>query len=94
MQDGSTLTVAQVRDVMSSVVHGFDASSLDEERPFFELGIDSLDAAQVLMAIEERFGLRVADGDFELCDSLANIVRYFATRSPSSSGESPPARTA
>ncbi len=94
MQGNPPLTVAQVRDVMSGVVHGFDVASLDEERPFFEMGIASLDAAQLLMAIEERFGLRVADGEFELCDSLANIVRYFAARAPTGSGEPVPVRPA
>jgi acyl carrier protein len=74
------LTVARVREVMASVLTTFDVAALDEERPFFEVGIDSLDQAQILMAIEERFGLRVADGEFDRCDSLANVVRYFAER--------------
>jgi len=94
MHGETQLTVDQVRDAVASVVHGFDVAALDAERPFFEIGIDSLDQAQVLMAIEERFGLRVADGDFELCDSLANVVRYFASRTTTAPGKATPAPAA
>jgi acyl carrier protein len=41
------------------------ASDIDDDEPLFGagLGLDSLDALQLAMAIEERFGIQVPDGD-------------------------------
>jgi acyl carrier protein len=45
---------------------GRDPASIDDEAPLFGeggLGLDSLDALQIAMFVEERFGVRVPDGD-------------------------------
>ncbi len=41
------------------------AADIDEQAPLFGegLGLDSLDALQLAMAIEERFGVRLPEGD-------------------------------
>ena len=75
---GMQLTTAQVRDVIGERIDTFDQRALAEETCFFDIGLDSLDQVQILLAIEQRFGLRVADGDFEKCDSIQAIVDYFA----------------
>jgi acyl carrier protein len=42
-----------------------DPMSLDPHADLFrgELGLDSLDAVQILTAVERHFGIRVSDGD-------------------------------
>ena len=65
---GMQLTTAQVRDVIGERIDTFDQRALAEETCFFDIGLDSLDQVQILLAIEQRFGLRVADGDFEKCE--------------------------
>src|SRR6188472_2715498 len=45
---------------------GKDPGSIQDEAPLFGeggLGLDSLDALQIAMFVEERFGVRVPDGD-------------------------------
>jgi acyl carrier protein len=56
-----------VREIKNLLVEELDLApgvEIDEMAPLFGegLGLDSLDALQIAMAIEERFGVRVPDG--------------------------------
>ena len=56
-----------VREIKNLLVEELDLApgvEIDETAPLFGegLGLDSLDALQIAMAIEERFGIRVPDG--------------------------------
>jgi acyl carrier protein len=51
---------------------GRDPASIDDDAPLFgtavagenpSLGLDSLDALQLAMSVEERFGVRIPEGD-------------------------------
>ncbi|MCL2724612.1 MAG: phosphopantetheine-binding protein [Polyangiaceae bacterium] len=65
---------------------GRDPAALDDDAPLFGdggLGLDSLDALQVAMLMEERFGVRVPEGDearpiFRSVRSLAEFVEQNA----------------
>jgi acyl carrier protein len=53
------LIVAELR------LPGRDPDSIDDDTPLFggTLGLDSLDALQLAISLEERFGVRVPEGD-------------------------------
>jgi acyl carrier protein len=63
---------------------GRDPASIADDAPLFSrekagLGLDSLDALQIAMLVEERFGVRVPEGDearaiFMSVTSLAQFV--------------------
>ncbi len=64
---------------------GRDPSSIDDEAPLFGdlhsggLGLDSLDALQIAMLVEEKFGIRVPEGDearpiFRSVSSLSEFI--------------------
>jgi acyl carrier protein len=61
---------------------GKTADGIDEDAPLFGtggLGLDSLDALQIAMLIEEKFGVRVPEGDearpiFKSVSTLAEFV--------------------
>lgn len=61
---------------------GKNPDAIDEDAPLFGtggLGLDSLDALQIAMLIEEKFGVRVPEGDearpiFKSVSSLAEFV--------------------
>jgi len=61
---------------------GRDPSSIDDDGLLFGsdgLGLDSLDALQIAMLVEEKFGIRVPEGDearpiFKSISSLAELV--------------------
>ena len=63
-------------------LRGRDPDAIADDAPLFEqdgLGLDSLDALQIAMLIEEKFGVRVPEGDearpiFATVASLAAFV--------------------
>lgn len=71
------LTERQVRAAIESAVDrigGVEAIGI--ATGFDDWGLDSLDHAQILIRIEELYGLQVADGDFDECRSIAAIIDY------------------
>jgi acyl carrier protein len=63
-------------------LRGKTAEQIVDDEPLFGagLGLDSLDALQLAMAIEERFGIQVPEGDeakeiFASVTALADFVR-------------------
>ena len=57
----------QLKELMISELNleGKAPSDIDDAGPLFGegLGLDSLDALQLAMSIEERFGVRIPEGD-------------------------------
>ena len=47
-----------------------DASFIDD------LGADSLDLVELIMALEEEFGIEIPDGDAEKVVSVGDVVNY------------------
>ena len=45
-----------------------------------DLGADSLDSVQVIMALEEEFGIEILDEDAEKIKTIEDIVRYLTDR--------------
>lgn len=41
-----------------------------------DLGADSLDQVETCMALEEEFGVEANDGEFEECQTVAQIVEF------------------
>jgi acyl carrier protein len=75
-------------------LEGRDPASIHDDAPLFgpgtaadppSLGLDSLDALQLAMSIEERFGVRVPEGpeSRSIFASVASIAGYVAAHSPS-----------
>jgi acyl carrier protein len=61
---------------------GRDPASIEDDAPLFGsggLGLDSLDALQIAMLVEEKFGVRVPEGDearpiFKSVASLSEFI--------------------
>ncbi len=67
--------------VEAANLQNVDPKSIDEGAPIFGagLGLDSLDALQLAMSLEEKFGVRVPEGDegrtvFASVNSIADFV--------------------
>ena len=75
---------------------GRDPNSIEDEAPLFGtggLGLDSLDALQIAMLVEERFGVRVPEGDearpiFRSVSSLSEFIEAARARD-ATSGSAP-----
>ena len=65
-------------------LRGKSESDIEDDAPLFGggLGLDSLDALQLAMAIEERFGVAVPEGDEgrRVFASVNAIARYVVER--------------
>ena len=58
---------------------GIDESSVRMESSFLDdLGADSLDIVEFIMALEEEFGLEIPDEDVEKIVNVKDVVEYIS----------------
>ena len=82
------MTKEDLKDTIKQLIiseldlRGKTAEQIVDDEPLFGagLGLDSLDALQLAMAVEERFGIQVPEGDeakaiFGSVTALADFVR-------------------
>ena len=61
---------------------GVDPSEVTLEASFInDLGADSLDTVELVMALEEEFNLEIADEEAEKLDTVGKVVEYIKTHS-------------
>lgn len=65
-----------IRSIISEVVIGIDVSTISNATKFQEAGLDSLDHANILLAIEEQHGAKIPDEALEECSSIDGILAY------------------
>ncbi len=67
---------AKIKDIIVEQL-GVNADQVTREAKMIEdLGADSLDAVELVMAIEEEFGIEVPDEEAEKLTSVGDIVDY------------------
>ncbi|MGM0623031.1 MAG: acyl carrier protein [Campylobacterota bacterium] len=71
--------MAILEDVKEVVVEqlSVDAGEVKEDSKFVEdLGADSLDVVELVMALEEKFGIEIPDEDAEKIATVSDAVKY------------------
>ena len=59
---------------------GVDADEVKAEASFVDdLGADSLDVVELVMALEEEFGLEISDEDAEKLRTVQKAIQYIVT---------------
>ncbi|KAL6902138.1 hypothetical protein ACP4OV_005014 [Aristida adscensionis] len=81
---GSFLDKSEVTDRIVKVVRNFekieDPSKVTPEAHFKnDLGLDSLDTVEVVMALEEEFGFEIPDNEADKIDSIKVAVDFIAS---------------
>ncbi len=67
---------SRVRDIIVNEL-GVEPSKVTQEASFVEdLGADSLDTVELVMAFEEEFGIEIPDDDAEKMESVGDAIRY------------------
>ena len=67
---------SKVKDIIVEQL-GVNADQVAPEAKFIEdLGADSLDTVELIMALEEEFGIEVPDEEAEKLVSVGDVVRY------------------
>ena len=59
---------------------GFKIDSLTAESTLENMGADSLDAVELIMAIEEEYDIQITEEDAQQFTSLASIVAYIESK--------------
>ncbi|CAL4900428.1 unnamed protein product [Urochloa decumbens] len=80
---GSFLDKGEVADRVVSVVKNFQKVEPAKVTPTAhfqkDLGLDSLDTVEVVMAFEEEFGFEIPDNEAEKIDSIKTAVDFIAS---------------
>ncbi|HET7274333.1 MAG TPA: acyl carrier protein [Longimicrobiaceae bacterium] len=67
---------AKVKDIIINEL-GVEAEKVTREASFVDdLGADSLDTVELVMAFEEEFGIEIPDEDAEKLQSVGDAVDY------------------
>ena len=60
---------------------GVDDSEVTKEASFVDdLGADSLDTVELVMALEEEFGIEIPDDDAEKIITVQNVIEYIDSK--------------
>jgi len=63
---------------------GVDAEEVTLEAKFIEdLGADSLDTVELVMALEEEFNIEIPDEDAEKIVTVRDAIKYIKSHAPS-----------
>jgi acyl carrier protein len=71
-------TQSTVITILSEVLH-VDKNTITPDATFESLGIDSLDKLEIVMKLEETFGIEIDDSQAETINSVAQAVAYIDT---------------
>uniref|UniRef100_A0AC34GSJ2 Acyl carrier protein n=1 Tax=Panagrolaimus sp. ES5 TaxID=591445 RepID=A0AC34GSJ2_9BILA len=77
----SLKTVEERIKLVLSLYDKIDPNKLTMDSDFFkDLGLDSLDHVEVIMAIEDEFGFEIPDGDSDRLKTPKDIFRYICDK--------------
>ena len=70
----------RVQTIVGNQLGVEERSLVPEANLLDDLGADSLDVVELVMALEEEFGIEVADDDVENIRTIGDIVAYLGKR--------------
>lgn len=68
-----TPTPEQIIDILADQT-GIDANDITMAMPVVDLGIDSLDTVEVMMALENQYEIEIEESDFLKCVTVGDIL--------------------
>ena len=75
MQD----TFAKITDIVAPKLD-IDKKTITLDSTFQDLGADSLDLLEIIMRLEEQFGIEINDEDAEKMNKMQDVVAYINER--------------
>ena len=71
------MTLEKVKELLAEHLE-MDASEITEETTFEDLGVDSLDAVEIMMEMEDEFGIEIKPA--EAGKSVKELVAYIDSK--------------
>jgi acyl carrier protein len=71
-----SVTHVEIASILESADVAVDMGKIQPETSLREAGVDSLDMANVLLMIEEKYGIKIPDEHVKGLDSIDGIVMY------------------
>lgn len=68
----------KIREIISDKL-GVDIEDISMNTSFEDLGADSLDIVELIMAIEEEYDIQVSDEEAEKAKTVGDVVNYINT---------------
>ncbi|MEN8144013.1 MAG: acyl carrier protein [Gemmatimonadota bacterium] len=73
-------TAGRVREIIANEL-GVEMEKVTDEASFVDdLGADSLDTVELVMAFEEEFGTEIPDEDAEKMQTVGDAIQYLSTK--------------
>ncbi len=71
-----TVTTEEIREIIENAESMADMDSLVNDVPLTEQDVDSLDMANILLLIEEKYDVKIPDEDMNKIQTVDGIVSY------------------
>jgi acyl carrier protein len=65
-----------IKELIGKNIKGVDVSTITNEHTLEDLGADSLDSVEIVLAIEHEFGLEIEDDEFDELQNFGKLVEY------------------
>ncbi|MFQ5888737.1 MAG: acyl carrier protein [Gemmatimonadota bacterium] len=76
-------TAARVREIIANEL-GVELERVTDDAAFVDdLGADSLDTVELVMAFEEEFGIEIPDEDAEQMQHVGEAIKYLESKQES-----------
>jgi len=70
-----TETAAKITSIIAEKLH-IDAATINAQSTLQDLGADSLDMVDIVMKVEEEFGIEINDEDAEGLHTVQDFINY------------------
>lgn len=79
--EGNDMSTAEnVKRIIKEQLGCHPDQIVPEARIIDDLGCDSLDTVELVMAFEEEYNIEIADEDAEKCATVGDVIDYFERR--------------
>ncbi len=70
------VTADEIRGIVKEIGSSADMAQLDESMSFSDAGVDSLETFNILLGVEEKFGITIPEDESEELNSISEIMAY------------------
>ncbi len=69
----------EVRALIAEIIER-DASDVADETPLRDLGVDSMQAIEIITDLEKRYKIKIAESEYRNVSTLANITVFLQAK--------------